>query len=329
MPKGIDRYVSENREATRRIDATFVEISSQRDKNINFLNNTITIPTTIQVYTRSLNDSLISGHPNGDKHGSGFGVAGDVRGDWSLVEDVEQSEDFTENGRNSVRNVLAGETTSSMDEMAVGDGTNTASHEDTSLQSKNKRKITHVYEGENTNESVGSSYFLFAEFGDQVSEYGIFDGNGNLLNRITTNSVNPGVEEELRVDIKFTINGSGLGDSKITNDGEESIANSLRSESSTIGVNKFLFGDDDTSPAKSDTALANQTFSKVAQRQKEPETLVAHVFFTDSEPSGLPKTVKEIGIEDNNGNLLWRAIIDSFDKTSDFSFQVSSGFRTK
>lgn len=329
MPKGIDEFVSENREQVNKIDATFIPVSTQDTKRLTFTNSEIRIGVEIEVFTRPLNNTLISGHPNGTKHGSGYGVAGDVRGDWTLVTDTEQSKDFVQEGRNNVRDTLAGETTGSIEETAVGTGTSDANQNNTSLGNETNRVFAWGKQGANAEETVAESYFLFHEFGDSVTEYGVYSEDGKLYNRITTSSVNPTKEEELRTETTFSITGNGIGNSVITNTGEQVVAESLRSTDTAVGIDEVAFGNGTASPSKTDTSLGNQTFKKVSQRQKDPETVTAHTVVFQNEPGIQPTDVKEIGVIDANGRLIWRTLVDSFTKDSNVEFEVFAGFRAK
>lgn len=327
MPKGIDQFVSENRRDLRRVDQTLVEVASNRPLRFNFGNNTIRIPTSIEVYTRPMNDGLISGHPD-SKHGSGRGVSGDVRGDWVLQEDVEVSEEFVRGGRNAVRDALSGDPDADIAKIAVGNGTSTVQPTDTTLQSENGRRTSWSKQGATAEEVDSIAYFRFHEFGDSVSEYGLVSDVNTLMNRIVTETINPGASEELRVDINLEVNGDGAGNSAITNDGEEAIAESIRSDNN-VGIEEYVFGDNSTDPAKTDTSLGNQLFSKVAQRNIDPEVVTAFTVLMENEPNTQPHTIQEIGIKDNTGRLIWRATVESFDKDSETQFEVYAGFRAK
>lgn len=329
MPKGIDRFVSENRDQIRKIDATFIPISTQSTKNLSFKDSEIQVNVQIEVYTRPINNSLISGHPNGSVHGSGEGVSGDQRGSWTLETDTEQSKDFVQSGRNNVRDVLAGDTTGAVRQTAVGTDTADANPANTALGNETGREFAWGKQGENANESVAESIFLFHEFGDAVSEYGVYSDGGTIYNRIVTSSVNPSSEEELRTETTFKVTGDGLGSSVITNTGEERIAASLRSIDSAIGLQDLAFGDGSTTPSKSDTSLDNQLFSKIAEQQKDPEVVTAHTVVFDFEPAGQPVDISEIGVFDNSGNLIWRTTVETFEKDDQTEFEVFAGFRAK
>lgn len=329
MTKGIDEFVSENREDVRKIDSTFVPVSNQSTQTFSFSGNEINVSLSIEVYTRSLNNSLISGHPDGATHGSGHGVSGDQRGEWTLEEDTAQGEKFVQSGRNNIRDTLAGDTTGSINQTAVGSGTSSPVSSDTSLGSENGRVFAWGKAGANSNETIGESIFLFHEFGDVVSEYGVYSEGGNLYNRITTNQVNPTQNEELRVETKFTIEGDGVGNSVITHDGEDRVAKSIRSTDSPIGLEEFQFGSGTQDPNKNDSQLGNSKDIKVAEREKGPEILTVHTFVFQNEPSNQPFDITEIGVFTNNSYLFWRARIESFTKNSDKEFEAFASFRAK
>ena len=326
MPKRIDTFVSENRTNIQRIDATFVPVSGQNNQTLTFSGNNIRVEVEIRVYTRSLNDNLVSGHPDGNTHGSGHGVAGDFRGSWSLVEDVEESDDFVQSGRNSLRDALGGSNTDYFGETAVGTGTTGAIPPDSSLESETGSAFAWGEAGSSANISVANSIFLFSEFGDSVSEYGVFSASDLLYNRITTTSVNPGDSEELRVETEFTVTGDGVGNSAITDDGEELIALTLRDSDTPVGLNEIAFGSGNAPPQESDTSLDTEEFRKNVERELSSETITAHTVVFQNEPSSQPVDIQEVGVYDNGGNLLWRTVIDQFTKNEDVEFDTFVGF---
>lgn len=328
MPKGIDQFVSENRRATRRIDSTFIEVSSQNRVQYNFGNNKLQLPASIEIYTRPINDGLYSGHPN-PEHGSGRGRGGDRRGSWTLQENEELSEEFVKQGRNAIRDTLAGEGQGGIREVVVGSGTTEAQTANTRLEQEHGRTFAWGHQGPSSNTTNARSHFHFAECGDGISECGVVSGNSRLYNRITTNPVTVNEEQEVRVDVLFEVLGSGTGNSVVTDDGLNAIAESIRTTEANVGIEEFTFGSSDATPSKSDSALGNELFTKRAERNREPEVVTAHSVVFEAEPSGQPYTVKEMGLKDNTGRLLWRTVVDPFDKDDSTEFEVYSSFRAK
>lgn len=328
MTKPIDRFVSENRRATRRIDSTFVQVASQRRRQFDFGVSRIHIPTSIEVYTRPLNDGLYSGHPD-PVHGSGRGTSGDRRGAWQLVTNEEVSEAFVKEGRNAVRDALNGDTTAAIDRTLVGSGQSTATGTNTQLESQTGSAFAWGKAGASANETLSRSHFLFGEFGDAVSEFGVESGSGRLYNRITTTTVNPSKSEELRVDVLFEVDGEGRGNAAFTNEGDAAVAETIRSQDSAVGIEEFAFGTGSTDPTKSDTMMENESFSQKAGRALEPEVITSHTTVLEHQPSTQPVTISEIGLRDNTGRLIWRTTIDGYEKSEDVEFEVFAAFRAK
>lgn len=329
MTKRIDQFVSENRDNVKRIDATFVPTSGQSNKNLTFGNNEIEVSTAIQIYTRPLNNTLISGHPNGNEHGSGEGESGDTRGSWTLVEDVEASESFVTSGRNALRNALAAQAGSHIGKIALGTGTSDAGPSDSALDTETARVFAWPKPGGSNNQSVAESIFLFHEHSDSNSEYAAYSAGGDIYNRITTTAVNTTEEEECRVEIEFTVTSNTLGSAVITNTGENRIAGSLRAIDTPIGLNGIVFGSGSTAPSKTDTSLATREFAKRSQVERSSETVTTRTIVFQNEPTEQPVNISEIGVEDNSGNLLWRTVIEQFEKKANMEFDAYVGFRVK
>lgn len=328
MPKGIDRFVSENRRVNRRIESTFIQVSGKSRINLDFGVSTFDVPTSIKVYSRPLNDSLISGHPT-DKHGSGRGVSGDQRGSWTLETDAEASETFTRDGATVVADSLTGTATAAIAEIAVGDGSATASATDSALASETGRTVTWATQGSSADSTVAHGILRSTGHAGTASEFGVYSGTGNLYNRITTTAINPTTEQELKVEITFDVTGDGRGSSVITSDGEEAVAQTMRSTTETIGLDEFAFGTGTATPAKSDTTLANETFRKNVERIQNAETVTAHTVVFKNEPASQPVTLTEAGVFDNTGRLIWRTTFDGKEKNSDIELEAFAGSRAK
>jgi len=329
MTKRIDQFVSENRESVKRLDSTFIPISGQRSSNYTFSGNQFEIVTSVRVYTRDLNESLISGHPNGSRHGSGQGDSGDFRGSWTLVEDVENSEKFVTDGRNIVAEGLAGQSEAVIGKISVGSGTTDATINDSSLETPSATTFAYPNPGDSSNESTAEGIFLFQEYGDTFSEFGAKSRAGDLYNRITTDTLNPSNEKELRVEIDFEVTNDTTGTSVITDVGQNRVADSLRALDTAIGLNSIAFGTGTTEPTASDTALENEVFEKNAQRLLSSETVTANMVVFQQQPSSQPHDISEIGVFDSSGNMLWRATVDPFEKTSNVEFTTNVSFRIR
>lgn len=328
MPKPIDRFVSENRRATQRIDSTFIEVSTNRRKNMTFGVQEFGVPTSVEVYTRDLGNGLISGHPNA-KHGSGRGQSGDLRASWSLETDTEASEAFTVNGRNIIRDALDGDANAAIAEIAVGSGSQDANEGNSAMQSETGREHAWGKQGQFSNSTLAQASFLFHQYGDEIAECGVYSGTDDLFNRITFSTINPTKEQEVRIEVLFEVGGDGRGNSAITNDGRDAVAETIRSTDTPIGIERIAFGTDDTSPANNDSSLGNKIFDVIVERETNAEVVTAHAVVFKDEPSSQPVTLQELGAVDNTGRLIWRAVFDSFEKKDDNEIEVYVSFRAK
>lgn len=327
MAKGIDRFVSENRRDVRRIDATFVEVSSRRRKNLDFGLSTIRVAVQTEVRTRSVNDSLISGHPS-PSNGSGRGVSGDQRGDWNRQVNEEQEQGLVRDGRNIVRDVLAGDSSASVDKTAVGTGTSNVQPTDSALETETGRKDAWSREGSQSNDAVATSQYLFHQTSPSISEAGVFSQDPLLYNREVFSSVSAGQDKEVRIDVTFKVRGSAVGNSVITNEGEDAIAETFRNET-VIGIDEFVFGDGTATPSENDTSMGNELFANVVGTELTPEVITAHTVLFEDEPAGQPHSIKEVGLRDNSDRLLWRTRLDAAEKNDTTEFEVYAAFRAK
>ena len=328
MTKPIDRFVSENRRATRRIDSTFVEVASLRRRQFDFGISQFQISTSLEIYTRDLNNGLYSGHPD-EEHGSGFGVAGDKRGDWELQSVVPVSKAFVRDGRNAIRDALSGDNTGAIGKTVVGDGDSTALTTNTSLDNETGRGFAWAMVGPDSNTTISRSHLLFSDFGEEVSEFGVESSGDDLYNRIVTSSVNLLQTEELRIDVTFEVDGSGRGNSEITNHGKDTVAESIRSTEDIVGIERFAFGTGDSEPSEDDESLEEEVFEKNVGYHIEPEIVTVYSIVVEAEPDAQPVTITEMGVKDNTGRLIWRTTIDGYEKNEDSEFEVYTGFRAK
>lgn len=325
MPRRIEDSVAKNRSGRKRLESYSIEVSSDATRDYVFTGNTVEVTIGIEVYTRPLGDGLIVGHPDAS-HGIGRGQVGDFRGSWSLVTDTEQSAEFTKGGRESVIDALAGNL-SGIAALLVGTGTGAAAVGDTALGSQTASTFAFgLKDADPTTRARGQ--FLFAEYGDTVTEFGVEGRDGALMARATTSTVDPSNEKELKVGMTFTFEGNGIGDAVVTSAGEKAVADAIKLQGETVGLKEVAIGSGTTAPAKSDTSLETQIDKKNAARESTPETVRAYTKWYKSEPSPeQPVDVSEIGVIDNAGNLVWRAVFDAFEKNDAFPFQGGATIR--
>jgi hypothetical protein len=318
----IQGLVAENRQRVKTTEAAFVEAGSRGSIDLSFARNFIGVDVTIEVYKRSLNDGLYSGHPNGSVHGSGQGVSGDVRGAWSLVESSSNSAVWTKAGRNAVRDALSGEA-GALAEGGIGTGTSDAASSDSSLDSPFAQ--VHAFGLKDaSNVTRGRSIYGFSDHENAATEFALYDSTGALLARVTTDDVAPTNEEEVRVGIILTVNGSGTGNAVVTDDGETAVADSLQIKSRTVGLLEFAYGSGTTEFSKSDLSLTTEEFRRRLGREKGLESL--RVEREVGENTGADVDLSELAVYDNQNRMVYATTFDPFTYGSNTTFSTAVGF---
>jgi hypothetical protein len=332
MAREIPEQVAENRRDVTRLDGQFVSVPDRVQQNLRFERNTIEVEVTLEAYTRSLGSGLISGHPNGSQHGSGYGVSGDHRSGWSQVSTTTASSTWTREGRNAVRDALDGQQTGAIDGTAVGTGSGTAQPSDTALTARTGSTFAYGVK-DAANEVRARSQYLFSEAGDgspDPQEFGLESGDGSLMARATLSSaVTLGRSEELRVDLTATITGSSGTNKTVTSGGEAAIADSIQTQASTVGLAEIAWGTGSPTIDPSTSALANEVFRKSAARSLDLETIEVSAPQFEFEPSGQPYDYTEAAVVDNQGRVVWLVDFssDPYPKDKNTQFTTTVGFR--
>jgi hypothetical protein len=332
MARGIPEQVAENRRDVTRLDGQFVRVPDRVQQNLRFQRNTITVDVAVAVYTRPLNDSLISGHPDGSRHGSGQGVAGDVRGDWSLVSTVTDSAVWTREGRNAVRDALDGQTGGAIGGTAVGTGSGTVQPDDTTLTARTGDTFAYGVK-DAANEVRARSHYLYAESGDgspNPQEYGLESGDGSLMARATLSSaVALDDSVELRVDLTATVSGDTGTNKTVTSEGEAAIADSIQTQGTTVGLADIAWGTGSPTVDPSTSSLANEVLRKDAARSLDLETIEVSAPQFEFEPGGQPYDYTEAAVIDSQGRVVWVVDFsgDPYPKDEQTRFTTSVGFR--
>lgn len=323
MARDVDEYVADNRQKIRRIDARAVQVDARQTETLNFGESTVTIDVDVEVYSRTTGSQLIFGHPDPD-HGFGRGTFGDDRGGWSLETDVEATAQFTKQGRKAIAEALDGQT-GAIDRGVMGVGTAAAATTDTSLAtktgdgnastSKDAYNVTRGTFNANAVDTVGSE-----------AEFGLIDGSGRLLCRVTIDPANTTIanDDEIRADVILTFTGDGIGKSVITNDGEEAIADSIAKTGAAVGPATMEFGTGDTDFSKTDTSLTSKVFDKPVDRApgRDRVTASTHIYKIDTEadPSLTDPhshDLTEMNLLDNNGRMIWATTFRTVTKDED------------
>lgn len=321
----IQDLVAENRQRVKTTEGNFLETAERGRINLSFARNFIGVDVTIEVYKRNLNDGLYSGHPNGSRHGSGQGVAGDVRdGTWTLVESSTNSEAWTRGGRTAIRDALNGDT-GALAEGGIGTGVGDASSSDSALESKSAQ--VHAFGIKDaSNVTRGRAIYGFADHEQSATEFALFDGDGRLLARVTTDDVNPTQEEEVRVGVILEVTGSGTGTAVVTDDGEEAVADSLQQRSEVVGLAEIALGTGTTEFSKSDSALNSEEIRKLVVRELGLEAIRVSRRVQEQASGQTDLDLGEVGVFDNTGRAVFLATFDPFTYDERTEFNTSVGF---
>lgn len=303
MPKSVDEYVADNSKRIRDVDSRFVQVDSNRARDLSFGSNFFVVDVDVELYTRSTGDQIVFGHPSASK-GFGRGTFGDDKGAWSLETDVEASAEFTKQGRKAAAEALNGQT-GAVAQGGIGGGTTAASTSDTALGLELGR--TDTFTSRTSNVLRTTSIYAATDVAGTPGELGIFDGDDRLLARVTvdTSNVTVGDTDEVRGVVILTFTGDGNGAAVVTNDGEDALAASIASPKVTVGPSEYAFGDGTTDFSKSDTGLSSEQTRKNAGRESGRDRIRAFTRLSDADMNGISVDLSEVGLFDNQGRMLW------------------------
>lgn len=303
MTKSIDKYVAENRQGIRDVDSRFVQVDSNRARDLSFGSNFFVVDVGVEVYTRSTGDEVVFGHPDESK-GFGRGTFGDDKGEWVLQTDAVASAEFTKQGRKAAAEALNGQT-GAVAKGGIGTDTASASTSDESLGTELYR--TDVFATTSSNVLDTTALYAATSVAGTPGEYGIFDGEDRLLARVTvdTSAFTPSSTDEVRAVVSLTFTGDGNGNAVVTNGGEDALAESLRSPKVTVGPSEYAFGDGTTTFAKSDTGLSSEVTRKNAGRESGRDRIRSFTRLTQTDMNSISVDLSEVGLFDNTGRMLW------------------------
>lgn len=329
--EGIQSEVRENRNGQILINNRAINESDRPDKKININGNEISVTVTTDIQTADLapggTGGLISGHPNGNAHGSGVGVSGVMRGEFTSVSGASSSrQTWLRTGRRGLRDAITG-TTGQIREQAIGTGTGGITLDDTALTNENRKEIKTRTETA-SDKSEFESRWGVTEHDGFIEELALASGatdwgtdvQGNILSR-GLETVSLGVGQELKLVTEIDIDADGSGLTKITDAGIAAANDVLRKENATIGLQEIALGQNGTAAARTDTALGNESKRRVVDREKVNDNLrIETGFYSDEFQTD---DIQEFGVFTNNGNLFYRAVIKEFTKQD---FRVLCGF---
>lgn len=323
MTRRIQDEVAKNSRGRRRIETTSIEVSTDSAKRFNFTGSEVTAEMSIRVYTRPITDMLVFGHPDA-ANGFGRGRVGDHRDDWTLVEDTTVGAEFTKGGRTTIVDALAG-STNGLATLLIGASSNVVSVSNDALG--DEEGSTSAWGTRSGNVTTATGSYRFSEFGPTVAEFGVESEQDEFMARLTVESISPADDVEIKAEADFTFEGDGQGNAVITNDGEEALANSIRSKAETVGLYEMAIGSSGNTPAKSDSALATEIDRKKVSRSERAESVRAFTRWYDGEPSSQPVNVSNFGLFDFDGRLVWHGITEEFEKNDGFPLEAASTIR--
>lgn len=326
MARNIDRFVAENRERIRDVDSRFVEVDSDRDRDLSFGPSFIEVGVDVTVYRRSTGSQIVFGHADASK-GFGRGTFGDDKGVWEPVADVATDRVvFTQGGRRAVAQALDGQD-GAVTTSKAGTGTNDPVTSDDVLTGVYADVRT--YNSKPADDTVQSRAIHDAAswVGDPV-EVGIFDDTDRLLARAVVDDPDDVfATDEVRVDITLTIEGDGVGNSVVTNDGEAAVADAIAFPFEATGPVEFAFGSGEDQFEKSDSELTDRKFSKANERVLDRNRITARTHIFEGEPDIQPVEVGEMAVFDNNDRMIWATTVRTFTKREGSGFNAESEFR--
>jgi len=323
----IDRLVAENRQQIRQVGGRFVEVDSNRDRDLKFGPNIFVVDVDATVYKRSTGSQVIFGHPDPD-HGFGRGTFGDDRGDWSEA-GANTSYDvvFTKQGRRAVIRALDGQE-GVVTRSKAGTGSDDPVTADTSLTDVYSDVPTVNERPSNNDVQTKGVHDAVDWVGDPV-EFGVFDAAGRLLARVVVDGDwSIANDDEVRIDVTLAFEGGGVGNSVITDDGEDAVADAMANKFEVTGPVEFGFGSGDTDFSKSDSSLTAEEFRKPNERNIDRDRMVAKTHVFEREPQNAqPVDISEMAVFDDDGRMIWATTFREFTKRDTAGFNAENEFR--
>jgi len=299
MPRKLEEEVREAQRAVGRQFARDRRPSTQQSQGIALSPIPVEVEATVALYERSLNNTLIVGHPDGSSYGWGRGKVGDHRGSWSQVE--QSTEQLPRSGRATLAESLASQVRAQVLRLdSVG---RTASVlNDAADTTRARRGFPYT---------VSPSDPELRSSGDVLIADGSFSAGANQ-------------DVEYRVDVTLSFSAAPRsGDEAVLS--LAPISEAIRdSETVLAGI---ALGTDGSSPSASDTGLGNEEFRTDGDANAigPPCNLTAILF--RSEPSSQPVDFEELSVLDSDGNEVTRSVFSPERKDSRVRLRARSGIR--
>lgn len=320
MTRKIEDEVRQNRRTNRRVSSFFREPTPTQTTNLFFPDVEVYVDVTATIYKRSINNTLVIGHPDAS-NGMGRGEMGDNREDsWTQVA-TESETEFVEKGRAAVANAMSG-AAEGLEQCEVGSGSSTPTVSDTSLDSG--AGLADAFSVKDTGaKTTGVGVLRFAEATDTVSEFGLYTQDDDLVCRGTLTTIDPASDEELKLEVTLSFSEDTTGSNAVTD--LETFADAIASEGESFGLKEMAIGTDGTNPTTGDTALGNEVIRKEVGHTVGEQTIKATTTYFKDQPSTQPHEIRELGVFDQNGTMMWRLTFSAETKDEDITMKGTSG----
>lgn len=321
----VEDFISSNNRGVGRLEGYIVGAADSRALELAFTGVNCMVRVEGRLYERDRGDNLLVGSTDPD-HGIGRGGTGVQYGDWSELTDDGEPGVFTVSGRQTVVDSLRG-VENGLHYLAVGSGESPAARSDETLDEEEARRRAWRLDTSPT-EVTAANVFSSLHAGG-LSEAGVIDRQGRLMSRVVFGDTVPSTDEiaDYRVELTLRFESQTLGDGVITDVGLEAITDSVSRSEAVVGIDRALIGTSGATPEPGDTELAELLDGKTVERRHRSDSVAVRTVWFEDEPAGHPHTLREVGLEDNEGRLIWRTVFDPEEKTDDLPVIVGAGIR--
>jgi len=236
-----------------------------------------------------------------------------------------QSIVITREGLNRFRDAWQGESPDTINELAFGTGTNSATIGDSALE-------TQIATTSGTASASGSFEIALtgtlssggAAGGSNLTEFGFFDSSGTLLVRATFDPSLHSSNVEHSVSCTLTIDDDPQNLGVITETGQTEVRNQWVDGAGDIPTTT-AYGTGTADAAETDTALGNKIIEKtVSTTDGTTGTSNVVTRLTTADANG--NDISELGEENSVDDLLSRIVIEPISKTSAFEIETNHLF---
>lgn len=320
----VEDFVSGNQRGVGRLESYFVDATETRALELTFSGNNCMVRVDAVVYERDRGERLHIGSPH-EENAIGRGGIGTVYGDWSELTDERVPGTFTVDGRTTVVDSLRG-IENGIHSLATGRGEEPATRSDESLEDETDRR--RAWRHDTGRHEVTAVRQFSSILTDELGEAGVIDREGRLMARLTYGDVESSTAVvDYRVEIALAFESQTTGDAVLTDVGLEAITDSVSQSEEVVGIDRAVIGTSEELPDASDTDLDERLDAKAVERRPRSDWISAVTIWFEDEPDGHPHELREIGLEDNEGRLIWRTVFETEEKTDDLPVIVDARIR--